>query len=93
MEEKRKKKHTTHHRAIFRLLGCLLLNITLIVFFSNHTITTFLSSIYLQWLPATLSVIAGGLTIAGAFQSFSTLLLLSALDKNINEVRTLRQHM
>ena len=89
IEDKKRQKHTTHRRVIGGWICLLVLNLLLVIFFSAPTITNFLASCYLHWLPATVGVVAGALSFISVMESFHTLRLLSAYENNTKEIRSL----
>ena len=89
IEDKKREKHTTHRRVIAGW-GCLLvLNAVLVILLSIPTVTNFLASCYLHWLPATVGVIAGAFSFITVMESFHRLRLLSAYENNVKEIRSL----
>ena len=89
IEDKKRAKHTTHRRVIFGWGGLLVLNAVLVILLSIPTVTNFLASCYLHWLPATVGIIAGALSFITVMESFHTLRLLSAYENNVKEIRSL----
>ena len=89
IEDKKRQKHTTHRRVIGSWVCLLVLNVVLVILFSTTTVTNFLASIYLHWVPATAGVIAGALSFISVMESFHTLRLLSAYENNAKEIRSL----